>query len=140
MRILIACFLSLITISANGHQSSTALLSIEKTTNGVNAYLHWRLYDLEQAIGIDRDRNGDEARPPDLNHELVADPGIGAILAGGDPGNPVHQLAEHLGQPPEPEGEADDRDPGHQPREPAAQQRQTVPAPEWMLAGESDVA
>jgi hypothetical protein len=59
MRILIACFLSLITISANGHQSSTALLSIEKTTNGVNAYLHWRLYDLEQAIGIDRDRNGE---------------------------------------------------------------------------------
>lgn len=59
MKYLYLCLLSLIALSTQAHQSSTALLSLEKVPTGLEGHLHWRLYDLEQAIGLDRNRDGE---------------------------------------------------------------------------------
>jgi len=65
----------LLTQSALAHQASTALLSLTVVTDealttqeasqeaseeaSATGYLHWRLFDLEQVVGLDRDRNGE---------------------------------------------------------------------------------
>lgn len=55
------CLFSLVffVLTAQAHQSSTALLSFEQNGNQLDGVLHWQLYDLEQSLGLDRNRDGE---------------------------------------------------------------------------------
>ncbi|WP_369984120.1 HupE/UreJ family protein [Thalassolituus sp.] len=58
MRILLLIFLLFPAISS-AHQSSTALLTLKEVDEGLRGSLQWQLIDLEQSLGLDRNRNGE---------------------------------------------------------------------------------
>ena len=44
---------------AFGHQSSTALLTLKETADGLLGSVQWQLIDLEQSLGLDQNRDGE---------------------------------------------------------------------------------
>lgn len=58
MRILLFVLL-LIPLFSSAHQSSTALLTLKEFDGGLRGSLQWQLFDLEQSLGLDRNRNGE---------------------------------------------------------------------------------
>ena len=59
MRRLFLLLLTLFPVTAFAHQSSTALLTLKETTDGLRGSVQWQLIDLEQSLGLDQNRDGE---------------------------------------------------------------------------------
>ncbi len=59
MKRFILLLLTLLPVMASAHQSSTALLTLKETTDGLRGSLQWQLIDLEQGLGLDQNRDGE---------------------------------------------------------------------------------
>ncbi len=59
MRRFILLVLALLPTMAFAHQSSTALLTLKETTDGLRGSVQWQLIDLEQSLRLDQNRDGE---------------------------------------------------------------------------------
>ena len=59
MKRLVLLLLALLPVMAYAHQSSTALLTLKETTDGLRGSVQWQLIDLEQVMGLDQNRDGE---------------------------------------------------------------------------------
>ena len=59
MKRFILLLLALLPAIAFAHQSSTALLTLKETTDGLRGSVQWQLIDLEQGLGLDQNRDGE---------------------------------------------------------------------------------